>query len=241
MAIDIADRDTWPASIRKQVDEWARGLRGTTRYTSDLAVPLEAERPFLELLRGHRLVAYHFTRLLEHERVNVQTKGMPALTAEFVDARIRRALEARAISETDAQALLGQHFFARPPDGSRRAGQVCFHLTDHIITDDPKALGHLMTLWGGEAIFKPADESTRDIVRGLGVPSVLTAFLDVSDPNCSHRFAPSLPKVFVGRALTLKDATGDVFYRADVPPQSIHRIAQPGHPWYDSYRSLPRI
>ena len=54
--IDVDDPTTWPPRVREIVSEWAENCKGTN-YTNDLALPLDLERPFRELLTGHLLRA----------------------------------------------------------------------------------------------------------------------------------------------------------------------------------------
>lgn len=84
--VDVDDRTTWPPQVSEIVDQWAKQYKGTTKYTSDLALPLEDE--FRELLSGRLLRAYHCTRLLPHEVRMVRETGLRPLSADLLCERI---------------------------------------------------------------------------------------------------------------------------------------------------------
>ena len=57
--IDPDDKTTWPLQIKSQVNKWAENLRNTTKFTTDLDLPLEWETKFRELFSGYLLRVYH--------------------------------------------------------------------------------------------------------------------------------------------------------------------------------------
>jgi len=63
--IDLEDPESWPEDVREVAEEFARELAGSTESASDLAIDLSMEGPFRALLTGHRLRAYHATRLFD--------------------------------------------------------------------------------------------------------------------------------------------------------------------------------
>lgn len=78
--VDVDDPTTWPAEVYECVSAWAERCRGTTKYTTDLALPLELAGPFRNLLTGYLHRAYHYTRLLPHERAMVLNAGLRPLS-----------------------------------------------------------------------------------------------------------------------------------------------------------------
>jgi chromosome segregation protein len=84
--IDIDEPSTWPSHIYQAVSEWAETCAGTTCYTNNLRLDLELAAPFQQQFAGYFLRAYHYTRLLPHERSMVMTQGLRML-AELTETR----------------------------------------------------------------------------------------------------------------------------------------------------------
>jgi hypothetical protein len=84
MLIDIDDRTTWPDAIANEAESWAERLVDSTDHVEDLAFDVDADDSFRQRLAGHRLVAYHSTRLLPHELNNVREVGLVVSSQEFL-------------------------------------------------------------------------------------------------------------------------------------------------------------
>src|SRR4051812_42329315 len=125
--IDVDDPTTWSAAVTAWVAPYAESLRGTTNYTSDLKVPLEREDELRALLAGHKLVAYHCTRLLDHEVEGIRAQGLRPLTHELVLERIGRAHELAHLTDAERVELLEQNVFA-VKDSRYRENQACLVL-----------------------------------------------------------------------------------------------------------------
>jgi len=238
--IDVDDRTTWPSQVVDNVDKWVEQYKGTTEYTSDLALPLEAEDEFRELLSGRLLRAYHCTRLLPHEVRMIENAGLRPLSADLLHDRINSAHEAGAIGPDDARELRAAHVFVTGRQRYRE-NQVCLILSKSMFLHNRHGCDPLLQTWGGEGIYMSYKaERLLDRLKGLGKPTVVVALLDLGGRGSPHYVFPALHKVFVGAALRLSDVGADVFYKAPVPPEHIERILQPGEPNYESLGDLPR-
>ena len=238
--VDVDDRTTWPPQVAEIVDQWAKQYKGTTKYTSDLALPLEAEDEFRELLSGRLLRAYHCTRLLPHEVRMVGETGLRPLSADLLCDRIDAALEAGAICPDDAKELRAAHVFATG-EQQYRESQVCLILSKSMFLHNRQGCEPLLKTWGGEGMYMSSKAlPLLDRLKGLGKPTVVIALLDLGGRGSPHKVFPALHKVFVGAALRLSDVGADVFYKALVPPEHIERFLLPGEPDYESLGDLPR-
>jgi len=227
--IDVDDRQTWPRELSARVDEWVERCRGTTKYTPDLPLDIEDEAGFRALFRGHLLRVYHCTKLLPHEGASIRREGLRPLSAELLVDRIRSARAALALSADQAERLLGGHVYAAGEQQSRE-DQVCFVLSKQMFDYHRDGCEPLFATWGGEGIYRSSGTlELRDVLDSIGTPTVVQAAIDLSTAG-EHLFFPALQKVFVGVALGLRDAGGDVFYRAAVPGAQIERIIQEGEP-----------
>jgi hypothetical protein len=225
--VDLDDRSTWPSAIDDFVGSWVERCRGKTKYTADLDVPLELEDPFVRLLDGRLLRAYHATRLLDHEVQMVRSQGLRALSGELVRDRINAAREAGEITADLAAQLQLAHVFS---DGDHtkyynRENRVCCVLGRQLFRRDPRAVALLLNTWGGEGIYMSENGyALRPVLEHIGQPTIVVALLDLSGGPSTYYFAPALHRLFVGSALGLKDAQGDAHYRASIPQARIEAI-----------------
>ncbi len=240
LPIDVDDKKTWPSQIVDIVEKWADQLRGTTKYTSDLALPLEYEDEFRELLSGRLLRAYHCTRFLPHELQMVKEAGLRALTADLVFDRIKSAQDEGVIGTVDSKELHTSHAFAMG-DQQYRENQVCFILSKNMFLYNIHGCEPLLKAWGGEGIYRYSRKpSILMHLNELSKPTVVVAHINLSGKYSPHRVYPALHKVFVGADLSFSDLGADVFYKVPVPPEYIERILQSGMPEYDLLGDLPK-
>lgn len=220
--VDIDVPGPWPPNIHQAVSEWADKCVGKTRFTNDLPLDLELERSFRQELAGHFLRAYHYTRLLAHERKMIQRLGLRPLTTELLGERIEAARTSGDISADEAARFHQGHVFAAG-EQEHREGQVCLVLSERLFERDPDACALLLSSWVGEGLYMSSGSvSFRARLRGIGIPMRVTALIALE--HGSHAIYPALHKVFVGSRLGLSDVGADVFYRASIPPHCIESI-----------------
>jgi hypothetical protein len=220
--IDIDDATTWPPHIYRIVSTWAAEFAGKTSYTNDLPLRIELEARFRDQLAGYRLRAYHYTRLLPHERAMIFDQGLRMLSADLLEQRIDAAQAVGVISTAEAECFHKGHVFATG-EQEHREGQVCLVLSELRYERDPGACLPLLKSWGGEGLYcSSRSVPFRARLESLGSPTRVTAQIDFADRK--HAVYPSLHKVFVGSLLRLHDVGADVFYRASIPPEHVQRI-----------------
>jgi hypothetical protein len=224
--VDIDIPATWPPHIYQAVSVWAAECAGTTRYTNDLPLDLELESPFRRELAGFFLRAYHYTKLLAHEREIIQRQGLRPLTVELLNERIGAARTSGNITADEAERFHKGHVFAAG-EQMHREGQVCLVLSGRLFEREPDACLPLLSSWGGEALYMSSGSVLfRPRLREMGTSTRVTALVALDD--ASHAIYPALHKVFVGSLLGLSDVGADVFYRASVPPDYIESIDEIG-------------
>jgi hypothetical protein len=225
MPIDIDDPASWPEHVYSVIAGWASECSGKTEYSNDLPLRLEWEAPFRERLHGYHFRAYHYTRLLPHEREMIATQGLRVLSADLLVDRIQSALAMGAISEAEAGIFHKAHVFAVGEERYRE-GQVCFVLSERLYERDPGACLPLLSNWGGEGLYRSSGSVPfRARLATLGSPTRVTALIALEDPE-KHNVYPSLHKVFVASLLRLRDVGADVFYRSSVAAEHLERIEE---------------
>jgi hypothetical protein len=233
--VDIDDPSNWPPAVREWSERYAADLRGTTAYTSDLAVPLEREDELRGLLAGHKLRAFHCTRLPDHEVTAIKTEGLVPLTEELVHRRIDRAHELGLLTDEAGEHLRAMNVFALGAEQNRE-DQVCLILGRDGLNDN--GCTPLLSRWGGEGIYM-ADPDSEAPSAFIGRPAVVVAAIDLSVSHTISPTFPSLGKLLVGTLLGTEQRYADVCLRAPVPPKDVLAIWQPGDRDYDRHQHLP--
>ena len=150
--VDVDVQETWPVTVIEFVEHWAVQVASSTSYAADLAIPLEADEEFREILAGHELRAYHATRLLDHEGEMIRSQGLRLLTVELVEERLRMAIRAGVISAQDAGQLLVDNVFARGLAANRQKQAVLWP-TDPTLRNDTQSPGKDPLRWAvGEIV-----------------------------------------------------------------------------------------
>lgn len=238
--IDVDHPGTWPLEVRKRAELWANELRGTTGYTGDLNLDKEDEDAFRSLLVDRLLVAYHATRLLDHEVEGITKQGLRLASQQLVHDRVAAAFASGDLT-IELRDLLSTANVFHEKDPHNRVDQVCLILSRRTFDHSSHGADPLMSEWGGELItMSGGGAALRPSLRELGKPTIVVAAIDLSESWKRHATYPSLHKVFVGRLLDLGDLGADVFYRKPVLPEQIIDIWQPGHPEYERHKDLPR-
>jgi hypothetical protein len=236
--IDVDDPSTWPDRVRAWVEPFAEALRGTTEYTTDLAVPLDLENEFRALLADETVRADHYTRLLDHEVEGIKREGLRPLTEQLVIDRITGACAHGVLDTPTRDFLLSRHVFATG-GSSNRADRVCFVLGRGELSWSAAGCDDQLSVWGGEGIYNGAI-GVEERVRGLGQPAMVTALIDLSAGWEVIYTAPSLPRLFVGTLLQTRPRHGEAHIIGGIPPEHVLGVHRPGDPEYDRHAGLPR-
>lgn len=232
--VDPSVPATWPRPALEFARAEAERLRGTTQFSLDLALSLDSENEFRDLM-GDRVIAYHATRLMPHEVLDVRRKGLRRLTPELVSSRIDAAVKAAELTaDQAAKARRGTVYAIK--NQQHREHQVCFVIGRDVLDDDADGLVPLLSTWGGEAIRGGPDTTG---AMTVGRPAIVVAALDLRPPQKLSSWT-SLQKVCVGTLLGTESTGAELHYYSDIPGERIVDIWQPGHPEYDRHDGLSR-
>lgn len=232
--------DTWPTWVRQLVEEWDDTVP-ESEFWENLHVPDGGTDELVAALAGHRLRAYHCTRLLAHEAQAIRQQGIRVFARDLFDERITAAASHGAITDADRDALLRGHMYGCGEAHSRgqRAGQVCLVTGRSVFDHDPDAVRPLLSSWGGEGIyFSSGTARLEPLLRTLGTPTVVVTALPMLTDHRSMRWFPPLSHRLLA---TWRRVPGhaDLHYSAPVPPDAVVDLWKPGHPEYDRHRELP--
>jgi hypothetical protein len=236
--VDVDEPETWPESVADWARRRATDVAGSSQYTSDLPIPIEEENSFRSFFGDRPLLAFHCTRLLDHEAAWIWEQGLRPLSLELVSERIDGAFDRGLIDNSERDHLHASHTFAAGTQKARQ-GQICFVVGRAVLAERHSGCEPLLSTWGGEGIYMAATSIRKRLAR-LGTPSLIKARVWL---GCDHWEAltfPSLAQLFVGAVLGAEPLSCDLFYRATVPAGDILTILQPGDAEYDVFPHLPR-
>lgn len=240
--VEMDDVSTWPIDVRDAVNALADSVTGHPSHYDELELDPSAVDRIGELLAGHKLVAYHCTRLLDHEADGIRTNGLNPLSPEMIDLRITLACEHGAITTAERDRLHARHMFATDEHHNRgkRLGHVCFATTRNAFETHAHGLNPLLSQWGGEAVYFSAGlQGMNDRLKRIGKPSIVAAALPIKQPEPMGTYL-GLPVYLTATWLKLPDVCCTLRYRAPVTGEEIISIWQPGDPEYDHYCLLVR-
>ncbi|MET9313094.1 hypothetical protein ABZX12_14820 [Kribbella sp. NPDC003505] len=238
--VDLDDQESWPAGIVDLAQSEARRLAGTTEHYTDLQI--KQDHDLLADLLGHKLRAFHSTRLLDAEVSAIRETGLVALSDDLIAARLRHAVAAGALSPKEAEVIASEHLLNDLDGrGAHRTGQVCFVSGKSAFVDDLDGLLPPLGHWGGEAIYFAYHETDPRALRlrRIGQPAVVVAHLDLAVGGVHDYQIDRLLKAFVGRLLELERVTPEFHYFGDVPSVDIENILRPGDTGYAALGDLP--
>ncbi len=188
--------ESWPEDVRRVVEDGRDAAvayhherqridrLGSTDVRVRIGPPANAYRPAYDalverietLLRGHRLVGYHCTRLTPPEALQIRTDGLRALSPGLVQARLEAVVQAGLM--TPAQ----YRFFVDSPMVQAHLANRHGHRTGKVWLCPNRsslryasAVYRLFRSWGGEVLYAGFgdDAAVTDVFGGLGQPAIV--------------------------------------------------------------------
>jgi hypothetical protein len=218
---------SWPVELRRAAEAYAS--QATIAADDDLA----------ELLGARPLRAYHATRLLPREEVEVRSTGLKALDAGHVEGRLAGAYADGSVSLEQYETLLDRQVFSENSllhdQVPNRQGRVC--LVVGLAALNPWGLSWPLESWGGEAIYRVAGDLA-DHLGSIGRPGIVVVDLDLSSGVSMFTAGPVIA-VFASKLSGEEGGDAEVHWRGSVPASSIVDLWHPGSPEYDMLPGLP--
>lgn len=231
--IDVDAPDTWPSDVLAWAREASDGLSLPYAFEDSRLVLRDHE--FRTLLSGHKLVAFHCTRLLDHEVAMVREEGLRPLTFDLIKTRIDRADAEGFLGPGDRALLTSKNVFAVDNATRAREGRISLLLGEANLDAAAQGVKPLLSTWGGEGMR--GGPQTRSVLR-LGKPSVVVVRLDLGS-DADIAYIRSVSGAFVMKVLGA-DPCCEFQVRSPVPAEDILDIWQPGDAAYDRHEDLVR-
>lgn len=201
MTLDAEDFElelpqTWPAALRVFVEESREALvayqrergridrLGWTDVRVRMDPPINRHRAGYDtvlqrtetLLRGHRLVGYHCTRLTPAEVRRVRRDGLRALSPELMRERLESLVDAGEISAAQCHFFLNHrmlHAHLSNRHGTRTG--LVWLCPSRSTLRDAAGVYRLFRSWGGEALYGGFEDapSVSGVLTALGQPAIV--------------------------------------------------------------------
>ena len=175
-------RQKWEQASQRRYDEEHKAGRYTPqahRSTNPHDALCNCSLDVLvRILKGHKIKAWHCTRLTPAEQEVIAATGMSLPNPTTLHARISQLVNSGELSNDMAERLLNKN----QADEANRVGMIWFVL-DRPGLRDEMGVGDLFRLWGGEALYNShdGDSQTGPLLRRIGVPCIVEAVLPVVD------------------------------------------------------------
>lgn len=233
-SIDIDAPDTWPPPVLAWAREASRGVSREDVMEDSRFVERDAEFRAL-LTGGHKLVAFHCTRLLDHEAGAIREEGLRPLSAELVNLRIDTAHAAGSLTHDDRMLLRSSNVFAVDNATRYRDGCISLLLGAAVFDQEARGLEPLLATWGGEGIR--GGPQTERAFR-IGRPSIVVVRVDLG-PGAKIGFIWSVSRMFAAKLLGVEPCC-ELQIKSAIPAEDVLGIWQPGDAGYDRHAQLPR-
>lgn len=187
---------TWPAKMRGLLEEAGETLiayqrereridrLGWTDFRVRIDPPVNPYRDEYDsvlaraetLLRGHRLVGYHCTRLTSAEVNRIRSEGLRALSPNLVRERLQSCLNAGEMSAEQCRFFL-DHPMPQAHLANRhgtRTGMVWL-CPNRSTLRDASGVYRFFRSWGGEVLYAgfEDDPSVAAVLTALGQPAIV--------------------------------------------------------------------
>lgn len=244
VVVDVDDLNTWPPDVRELIHEYVDSIDEPTENREDLKSQASYLDPELRrLLAGHELRAYHCTRLLDHEAVDVRTHGLRLLNSRLVADKLQTARERGHITPKLHDELLANSRVGERADHLQVEEQISLVPSTFVFDYEADGFHWLLSTWGGEAIYTALEsldlwhQSSHQLLRNLGRPTIVVVRLRVE--SIEHAFS-CLAGPFVAAAAGWPERGAVLVYTAPIPGERIEALWQPGDERYDRFHELPR-
>jgi len=143
-------------------------LRPDNIYAADF---LALQTEIAGIMSARVIRAFHYSRLREEEVEGLLANGVRLSTPQFLQTRLDAAVDANALTKTDARKLYAESPF-HSDQLEARSGK--FWMASHPIAKDDSGVAPLLERWGGEvAAMWINDSSLVARLQSLGSPRVV--------------------------------------------------------------------
>lgn len=229
----LDDVSTWPPDALKRIDERA------PEYLADPNLDGLEWDDVAILVDGMRLRAYHLTRLLPHEEVNIRERGLETVTVDLLERRIDEAEYHGCISDDDAHDFRTALAARMDGDGAwlDRMGELHLLMTLSPVRGARAVDLHYIREWGGEA-FTHAAHRLRDRLRQIGREAIVVLDLHLDPWNRADITGGALTRWLLA-TWTQTPTNKELAMTRSLRPSEVVGILHRGDPAFDDLKIRP--
>lgn len=184
--IEIDDINTWPSGIQDLLEAKFQVLSSHAAWENEYPFlplperhyatnPYSGERYLViqqinEMVRGHNLIGYHCTRLLDSEISSIKSDGLEPLSGDLVRRRMMRAISESVLSNEEALKFLSENQCTE----KNRQGMIWFVCGISVLKKESLVV-RLLRSWGGEAVYNLHNDDC--ILSTIGKPCIVRSSL----------------------------------------------------------------
>jgi hypothetical protein len=161
------------------------------------------------MLADVRMLGFHCTKLLPHEKEDIRQHGLAPLTKSLVARRISNAVSVGYLSNPVAQILQ-----ARNEVSNTGRADKCWFVNMRSCLAEESGVKRLFRCWGGEALYvghEPEyDPEIGPVLRNMGEPNIVVAALPVPDMRIYGTLGEKFASAFLRRR-HIQTTTGSGF------------------------------
>lgn len=177
--LDLTEPTSWPDNLHRCLDTLQDVFRGSENGAGAVKAADydRADAKLHEVLQSYSLLAWHCTRLTDHEHHCIVREGMRLPNGEML---LRRIVAARAdglLAPDVADLLMAKH----QADHPNRVNRIWFCFFPPRIAGE-SGIGRFFRYWGGEALYgmHEPDPGTGPALRAIGRPCLVEAEVPVA-------------------------------------------------------------
>lgn len=210
--LDELDQDTPEAIIRnnKYFDEFERFL----------AEQLEPE------LDPVAVRVWHYSRLLEHEKVELRHSGMTPASLDFLEKRLLALRKEELLNEADCSEVFKSSALDPTNGPGRRVGMIWF--TTYPFHPAEGGVIPFLNSWGGEGVYWNLKTSQIDQkLKSIGSPCILEVALPFVQFSNPFAVAEYVVERFTGHFRKFGPISPDTYSKLTVEASSIVEFYSP--------------
>ena len=150
-------------------------------------------------LSKFKFVGFHCTNLISWEVISILKEGLEPLSPDLVKKKLKILKENDIIDSEQYYFLLSNNL----ANENNRRDMAWFFLCSSTLKYDQSGLIHLLSLWGGESIYRTIEQDygIEEILKSIGKPSIVLLDLSYNDYHCysSETLAQRMIKIYMNR------------------------------------------
>ena len=236
MDVEIENINSWPPEFREVATDGRSLAISYYQKCSDIEQRLETDDIFLRrrrpenrykqdydelvgrleaLLKPHRIIAYHCSRLTTEEIGNIKKEGLRILTADLVNKKLRHCLSHGYLKQTEHDLIKNSSCLSKTLNNQQgqRTGRIKFCANRETLKDS-YGIYRFFRSWGGEAMYwgHEQDPTLAHALGRIGAPCIIVCAI----PSACIPLYGELPEYFLRYLVSHESEYKDLYKRVEI-------------------------